>query len=132
MALERCKSFSKKIAITISEKKSSATARVIRNSLIDGFIRFPRIESAPIASATSVGMAIAQELEPGLSDIKIIAGANIPNAAHRAGKTNSLGLFRPCLISSPISVKKAKVKTFESTLNLNESKLKRVINVIAD
>jgi hypothetical protein len=63
-------------------------------------------------------MAIAQALEPGLSVMKMIAGSNIPNAAHKAGKTNSLGLFRPCLISRPIKTKNAKVKTFESTLKV--------------
>ena len=100
--------------MTTSERKSSATASVRRNNLTDGFTRLPRILSAPIASATSVGIATAQALAPVCSAININAGTIMPESAHKLGRIISLGLFRPSRISSPMRIKKAKVRMCES------------------
>ena len=104
--------------ITTSEKKSSAIARVRRKNLTSGLIRFPRSESAPTASATSVGMETAQAGEFGFRAIKIIAGRSIPPSAQIPGKIASLGFSSPCRISSPIRRKKIKVRMCESMSKL--------------
>ena len=64
IALARSSLLRKKIPIITRDKKSSATARVSRNSLTDGLTLFPRKLSAPIAKATSVGIATAHALVP--------------------------------------------------------------------
>jgi len=115
IALARSSLLRKKIPITTRDKKSSATARVSRNSLTDGLTRFPRKLNAPIANATSVGIATAHALAPVCRAIKMIAGKTIPESAQSPGSMISFGLLSPSRISRPIKTKKVKVNMWEST-----------------
>ena len=118
MLLARLRCEWKKIPITTSDKKSSATARVNKNNRTEGLTRLPNKLKAPIASATSVGIATAQPCECVLAARNIRAGNTIPLRAHNEGSIASFAWVRPSRISRPINTKKMKVSNSEST---NES-----------